>query len=196
MGGTPGVAALAQVVSTTHGVDERIDWSELEEIWGTRFPADYVAFMEVYGAGELTEAIGILLPVPRPDAYSDGSGLKDETANARGTWEMCGGRAALDVDPDSILAWGVTSGADIYCWLTTGDDPDLWPVLVFGRHTNPHFQVHPFGMAEFLCRLLTDEEFQEETISVVLPGEPSFVNWREQKRRSEAGLDPSTGEPW
>ncbi|MFI5571949.1 SMI1/KNR4 family protein [Streptomyces sp. NPDC051740] len=196
MGGTPGMAALAQVVSTTHGVDERIDWSELEETWGTRFPADYVAFMEVYGAGELSEAIGILLPVPRPDAYSDGSGLKDETANARGTWEMCGGRAALDVDPDSILAWGVTGGADIYCWLTTGDDPDLWPVLVCGRHTNPHFQVHPFGMAEFLRRLLTDEEFQEETISVVLPGEPSFVNWREQKRRLEAGLDPSTGEPW
>ncbi|MER5214350.1 SMI1/KNR4 family protein [Streptomyces sp. NPDC002838] len=196
MGGTPGTAALAQVVPTTHGVDERIGWSELEEIWGTRFPADYVAFMKVYGAGELSEAIGILLPVPRPDAYSDGSGLRNETANARGTWEMCGGRAALDVDPDSILAWGVTSGADIYCWLTTGDNPDLWPVLVCGRHTNPLFQVHPFGMAEFLRRLLTDEEFQEETISVVLPREPSFVNWREEKRRLEAGLDPSTGEPW
>ncbi|CAL9378642.1 hypothetical protein [Streptomyces werraensis] len=51
-------------------------------------------------------------------------------------------------------------------------------------------------MAEFLRRLLTDEEFREETISVVLPGEPSFVNWREQKRRVEAGLDPSTEKPW
>ncbi|MFJ4059246.1 SMI1/KNR4 family protein [Streptomyces albogriseolus] len=196
MGGTSGIAALAQVVPATHGVDEQIEWRELEEIWGTRFPADYVAFMEMYGAGELSEAVGILLPVPRTDAYSDGSGLKNETANARGTWEMFGGRAALDADPDSILAWGVTSGADIYCWLTTGDDPDLWPVLVYGRHTNPHFQVHPFGMAEFLRRLLTDEAFQEETISVVLPSMPSFVNWRQQKRRLDAGLDPSTGEPW
>ncbi|WP_258872984.1 MULTISPECIES: SMI1/KNR4 family protein [unclassified Streptomyces] len=196
MRGHPVVTALAQVVPTTHGVDERIDWNEPEEIWGTRFPADYVAFMEVYGAGELSESIGILLPVPRPEAYSDGSGLKDETANARGTWEMCGGRRVLDVDPDSMLAWGVTSGADIYCWLRTGDDPDVWPVLVCGRHANPQFQVHSPGMAEFLHRLLTDEEFQEETISVVLPKKHSFVNWREQQRRLEAGLDPSTGEPW
>ncbi|MFF8915893.1 SMI1/KNR4 family protein [Streptomyces sp. NPDC015032] len=189
-------AALAQVVPTRHGVDERIDWSKVEEIWGTRFPADYLAFMEVYGAGQLSGEVGILLPVPRTDAYSDGSGLRNETENARGTWKMLGGRAALDVDPGSILAWGVTTGADIYCWLTTDDDPERWPVLVCGRHTSPAFQVHPFGMAEFLRRLLTDEEFQEETISVTLPGEHSFVNWREQKRRWDAGLDPSTGEPW
>ncbi|MFF8616453.1 SMI1/KNR4 family protein [Streptomyces sp. NPDC015350] len=196
MSTTPGTAALERVVPTAHGVDGRIDWSEVEGIWGTRFPADYVAFMKTYGAGQLSRDIGILLPVPRPDAYSDGSGLRQETANACGTWEMCGGRAALDVAPDSILAWGVTSGADIYCWLTTGDDPDRWPVLVCGRHTTPPFQIHPFGMAEFLHRLLTDEEFQEETISVVLPKEHSFVNWLEQKRRWDAGLDPSTGEPW
>ncbi|MFJ2897369.1 SMI1/KNR4 family protein [Streptomyces sp. NPDC087218] len=196
MSTTPGTAALERIVPTAQGVDEGIDWSEAEGIWGTRFPADYVTFMKTYGAGRLSRDIGILLPVPRPDAYSDGAGLRQETANARGTWEMCGGRAALDVDPDSILAWGVTSGADIYCWLTTGDDPDRWPVLVCGRHTAPLFQVHPVGMAEFLHRLLTDEEFQEETISVALPKEHSFVNWREEKRRWDAGLDPSTGEPW
>lgn len=69
-------------------------------------------------------------------------------------------------------------------------------MLVCGRHTNPTFQVHPFGMVGFLRRLLTDDDFQEETISVVLPEGHSFVNWREEKRRLEAGLSPSTGEPW
>lgn len=185
------MAALSRVVPTAGGVDERIDWSEVEEIWGTRFPADYVAFMKVYGAGQLSGEVGILLPVPRPDVYRDWDGLHSETANARGTWEMLGGRAALDVDPDSILAWGVTTGADIYCWLTTDDDPDRWPVLICGRHTEPAFQVHPFGMAEFLRRLLTDDAFQEETISVVLPEESSFVNWREGKRRWDACLHPA-----
>ncbi|WP_331767658.1 SMI1/KNR4 family protein [Embleya sp. NBC_00896] len=196
MGGDSRISALEGIVSATQGVDERIDWTAVEEIWETRFPADYVTFMQTYGAGQLSGNIGILLPVPRPDTYSDGSGLRQETANARGGWEMCGGRTVLDVDPGSILAWGVTTGSDIYCWLTTGDDPDRWPVLVCGRHTDPQYQVHPFGMAEFLVRLLTDEVFQEETISVVLPREPSFVNWREQKRRWDTGLDPSTGEPW
>ncbi|MFE7331239.1 hypothetical protein ACFU8W_41250 [Streptomyces sp. NPDC057565] len=90
--------------------------------------------------------------------------------------------ADFDLDPSSIVAWGVTSGADIYCWVTTDDNPDRWPVLVCGRHTNPTFQLHPFGMVEFLHRLLGDASFQEQTISVVLPEEASFVNWRQKQR--------------
>ncbi|MFC0600319.1 SMI1/KNR4 family protein [Streptomyces palmae] len=195
MGVNAEVAALVEVLPTTHGRDEEIDWGALEKEWGTRFPGDYTAFMRTYGAGWIGGVLGVLLPVHRPGAYTDGWGLGDETANARGTWEMLGGSPDLDVDPNSILAWGVTSGADIYCWLTTDEDPDRWPVLVCGRHTDPTFQVHPFGMAEFLRRILTDEEFQEETISVVIPRERSFVHWREQKRRWEADLDPATGEP-
>lgn len=102
-------------------------------------------------------------------------------------------RSDFDVDPGSIVAWGVSTGADIYCWLTTDDDPDRWPVLVCGRHTSPAFQVHPFGMAEFLQRLLGDATFQEETISVTLPEEVSFVNRREQQRRrtARAGRRPA-----
>ncbi|MFD8222357.1 hypothetical protein ACFV2U_54250 [Streptomyces sp. NPDC059697] len=50
-------------------------------------------------------------------------------------------------------------------------------------------------MAEFLRRLLTDEELQEETIGVVLPRALLHqLAW--EKRRWEASLDPSTGEPW
>ncbi|MBO1337376.1 SMI1/KNR4 family protein [Streptomyces sp. VRA16 Mangrove soil] len=166
------------VMPATHGVNENIDWAAVEGIWGTRFPADYMAFMETYGAGDIGEEVGVLLPVPRPDVYRDWDGLHGETENARLTWEMERDLSDLDIDPGSILAWGVTSGADIYCWLTTDSDPDRWPVFVCGRHTDPTFQVHPFGMAEFLRRLLADEEFQEETISVYMEGEPRFANWR------------------
>ncbi|MES4905694.1 MULTISPECIES: SMI1/KNR4 family protein [unclassified Streptomyces] len=196
MGGNDSVAALAPLIPVAGGVDERIDWSEVEGIWGRRFPSDYVRFMEVYGAGLVSGEIVMLLPVPRPGTYTDGTGLGDETENARLTWEMCGDDVDFEVDPGSIVAWGVTTGADIYCWLTTDEDPDKWPVLVCGRHTSPSFQVHPFGMAEFLRRLLGDAEFQEETISVTLPEEGSFVNWREQQRRLDADLNPATGRPW
>ncbi|MGX1855412.1 hypothetical protein [Streptomyces sp. NPDC055299] len=99
---------------------------------------------------------------------------------------MCKDEADFDVGSGSIVAWGVSTGADIYCWPATGDDPDRWPVLVCGRHTSPAFQVLPFGMAEFLRGLLGDATFQEETISVTLPEEVSFVHWREQQRRRTA----------
>ncbi|MGW8726113.1 hypothetical protein ACWGNF_08810 [Streptomyces sp. NPDC055808] len=88
--------------------------------------------------------------------------------------------ADFDVDPGSIVAWGVTSGADIYCWVTTDDDPDRWPVLICGRHTNPKTRLLPLGMAEFLHKLLSDELFRQDNISVVMPDESSFVNWRNE----------------
>ncbi|MEU3776347.1 SMI1/KNR4 family protein [Streptomyces sp. NPDC032472] len=180
MRGTDAVAALAELMPVTHGVDERVDWAEVEAAWGTRFPADYVRFMELYGSGVISDGIDILLPALRADGYpyTAGPGLHDETENARYTWEMCRDDADFDVDPGSILAWGVTSGADIYCWVTTDDDPDQWPVLICGRHTSPEMQLHSLGMAGFLHRLLSDTAFREETISVVLQDEVSFVNWR------------------
>lgn len=178
MRGTDAVAALAELMPVAHGVDERVDWGGVEAAWGTRFPSDYVRFMEVYGAGAISERISILLPALQADGYPYTSGLQEETENARYTWEMCRDEADFDVDPGSIVAWGVTSGADIYCWVTTDDDPDRWPVLICGRHTSPEMQLHPLGMAEFLFKLLGDEAFRQGKISVVLPDEVSFVNWR------------------
>ncbi|MGO4422648.1 SMI1/KNR4 family protein, partial [Streptomyces sp. MCAF7] len=108
MGGNDSVAALAPLIPVAGGVNERVDWSEVEGIWGRRFPADYVRFMEVYGAGLVSEEVVILLPVPRPGTYTDASGLGDESENARLAWEMCGDEVDFDVEPESIVAWGVT----------------------------------------------------------------------------------------
>ncbi|WP_405427902.1 SMI1/KNR4 family protein [Streptomyces erythrochromogenes] len=181
MHGTDAVAALAELMPVTDGVDERVDWSEVEAAWGTRFPSDYVRFMEVYGSGVISDGISILLPALQADGYpyTAGPGLQDETEIAREFWEWCGDEADFDVDPESIVAWGVTSGADIYCWVTADEDPDRWPVLTYVRYTD-EMQLHPLGMAEFLRRLLSDAAFRQEKISTGLDDEVSFVNWRNE----------------
>lgn len=117
-----------------------------------------------------------------------GPGLLDETGNARELWEMCRDEADFDVDPGSIVAWGVTSGADIYCWVTTNEEPDRWPVLTYVRYTD-EMQLHPPGMAEFLRRLLDDTAFRQRKISVVLQDEVSFVNWRKRWQPSDDSAD-------
>ncbi|MFE2246652.1 SMI1/KNR4 family protein [Streptomyces lavendulae] len=177
--GTDAVAALAEIMPVTDGVDERLDWGEVEAAWGTRFPSDYVRFMEVYGSGLISDGIDILLPALHADGYpyTAGPGLQDETEIARELWEWCRDEAGFDVDPESIVAWGVTSGADIYCWVTTDEDPDRWPVLTYVRCAD-EMQLHPLGMAEFLRRLLDDAAFRQGKISVFLQDEVSFVNWR------------------
>ncbi|MFD9412049.1 SMI1/KNR4 family protein [Streptomyces sp. NPDC059989] len=179
MRGIDAVAALAEIMPVAHGVDEQVDWIEVEAVWGTRFPLDYVRLMEVYGSGVIGDGIDILLPALRAAGYpyTEGPGLQGETGIARELWEMCRDETDFEVDLKSIVAWGVTSGADIYCWVTTNEDPDRWPVLTYVRYTDK-MQLHPLGMAEFLLELLGDVAFRGENISTALEDEPTFVNWR------------------
>ncbi|MFE9928670.1 SMI1/KNR4 family protein [Streptomyces sp. NPDC005533] len=179
-------AALSQVLPTDFGIDERVDWAAAEAQWGSGFPADFMAFMSVYGAGSLTRDIGIFEPLS--------TDFEDETETARYTWEMEGGRDVLDVDPDHILAWGVTGGADILFWLTTGVNPDEWPVLVWERGLAA-FTIHSCGMTEFLRKLLLDE-FPVYPLSIDLRSAYwGFVHGSVKRDRRRAGLDSYTGLP-
>ncbi|WP_405795423.1 SMI1/KNR4 family protein [Streptomyces sp. NBC_01506] len=192
---TTGIAALATILPPDPGQDEEIDWSAARARWGTGFPRDYMAFMAHYGAGSFGDVgdvgdVGVLMPLPKPYIQWDPGTFEDETANARGTWEMLGGQEGLDIDPAHILAWGITSGADILCWLTTNPDPDEWPVLVCGRHTHDDFTLFPCGMVEFLRKLLLDE-YAPYPLSIDLRGtSPRYVHWLEEQRRWKADNDP------
>ncbi|MFH9355014.1 SMI1/KNR4 family protein [Kitasatospora sp. NPDC017646] len=193
----PDVAALMQVMSAEDGCGEGIDWPTVEAELGLRLPADYKAFMAVYGGGGIDGEAGILLPAaPAEDGLTDPGTIPEETANVRYVWEREGGRAALDVSPLDLLAWGVTSGPDIMCWLTSGSDPDRWPVVVC-RRSDPIFQVHLMGMVEFLRRLcLREFETWPLYLSANFFGAPPrYVHWRLEHMRWQAGLDPVTGEP-
>ncbi|GAA2091875.1 SMI1/KNR4 family protein [Actinomadura alba] len=189
-----GISALAKVLPPDLGADEEIDWSAAEARWGKRFPRDYMAFMSIYGAGSFAE-VSVLMPLPKEYIQWDPGTFEEETENARDTWEMLDGQEGLDIDPDHILAWGITSGPDILCWLTTDPDPDNWPVLVCGRHTQDDFTLFPCGMVEFLHRLLLDE-YDPYPLSIDLrDASPRYVHWLEQQKRWKAGLDRYSGEP-
>ncbi|MFD1938720.1 MULTISPECIES: SMI1/KNR4 family protein [Nonomuraea] len=189
-----GIAALTKILPSDLGADEGIDWSAAEARWGTRFPRDYMDFMSIYGAGSFAE-VGILMPLPKEYIQWDPGTFEEETENARYTWEMLGGQEGLDIDPNHILAWGITSGPDILCWLTTDPDPDQWPVLVCGRHTHEDFTLFPCGMVEFLRMLLLDE-YDPYPLSIDLrDASPRYVHWLEAQKRWKAGLDPDSGLP-
>ncbi|WP_284575832.1 SMI1/KNR4 family protein [Streptomyces sp. 2P-4] len=190
------VKALEQIMPATHGADEDIDWRAAEALWNTRFPADFVAFMGRFGAGSINGEASILPPLPQHGPQWDPPGMAEETGNARQLWRDAGGRAALDADPATIIAWGVTGGSDILCWLACDPDPDRWPVLVVGRHTAEPFAVYPYGMAEFLYRLCSDE-FDVSPVGLTFwdGGHLSFVHWRKAQRRWQEGRNPETGDP-
>ncbi|MBM0257094.1 SMI1/KNR4 family protein [Micromonospora sp. 4G55] len=193
------VDALTRIMPPTHGADEEVDWDAAEKQLSARLPADYRAFMAVYGGGSIGGQLSILLPLPVDSVWGGGT-IAGETPNLRHHWEEEGGVAGTELEADAVLAWGVgCSNPDLLGWLMSGSDPDQWPVVVYRRHVSwgePSLALFECGMAEFLRRLLLGEFDKCPLSDVSLWGriEP-FVHWREQDRRFLAGLDPITGEP-
>ena len=72
------IKALEQIMPATHGADEDIDWRAAEAAWGTRFPADFVAFMGRFGAGSINGEASILLPLPKPGLQWDPAEMAEE----------------------------------------------------------------------------------------------------------------------
>jgi hypothetical protein len=196
------VAALRPVLApdagADEGADEGVDWEALSAAWGLCFPSDYRAFMEVYGAGGISDCLEVLRPLG-PDRMDDG-GMASETANARDQWppdSAADSVAGVGGTTGSVLAWGVTTAADVLCWLTSPDDPDRWPVAVLRPSLVSRWTVHPVGMAEFLRRLLAGEFGSCPVSDTTLwrAGTGRFLHWREEERLLAKGIDPWTGEP-
>lgn len=57
----PDIAALAQVMAPTFGVDEALDWPSVEERLDCQLPSDYKAFMSLYGGGGIDDLLSVLL---------------------------------------------------------------------------------------------------------------------------------------
>lgn len=115
--------------------------------------------------------------------------MEEETENARGS-------EPLRTDGD-VIAWGVDSDGDILCWLISGEDPDKWPVVVWGRHSSPHWATYDCGMVEFL-RAVISGELAESPLSGndIWDSAPvMYLGDREETRLRALGLDPWTGEP-
>ncbi|MFE4695331.1 SMI1/KNR4 family protein [Streptomyces sp. NPDC056749] len=196
--GRNSVAELTQVLAPTFGTDESIDWELLSARWGTRFPGDYIAFMQIFGAGGISDSLEVLRPSSPSDDIIDG--VTSATADARDQWPPTTAPAgATDTAnaEDSVIAWGVTPAADTLCWLTSGTDPDLWPVAVLRASLSAPWTVYPMGMAEFLHRLIVGDldscPLGEATLWAA--GTGHFLHWREEERLLGEGFDPWTGEP-
>jgi hypothetical protein len=171
------VRELMEVMAPGDGSREggRLDLLQVptaEEALGVRFPSDYLAFIEVYGEGEVGDDIAVCSPksvVGTTRVFREDPG--PYLMHAPDGWS-----------PDSLIRWGADDGANDFFWYVTGDDGDRWPVVEF-EHGGPAV-VHDCGMVEFLRRRCLEAG-----------GPVTFLNGREAERLWDAGIDPRTGEP-
>ncbi|MGW6395883.1 SMI1/KNR4 family protein [Streptomyces sp. NPDC055103] len=146
-------------------------WEWLYERLGTRLPAEYVRLMEAYGAGCWCDWLRVGLPL--------GTGQYDLAP-----WAEWYGETYRDLRADHpqyhpLAAWPEEGGflafassidGDQLCWLTEGDDPDAWPLVVVPRHAD---QGPPLTgtLTENLLAWLRGELGTEGLPRLVRPGE-------------------------
>lgn len=171
-----------------------VDWDRMTKSWGTPFPADYRAFIDLYGTGTIENHLVVVRPEPK-DAPSD-SGMVNETATAHLNWPRGSKAPELAGAEPALITWGVNESPDLLCWDASGSDPDSWPVVVFAAD-DVQWRRYDCGMVGFLRRVF-DAEFDESPLSATTLwglGSAKFLTVAEQMRLLRAGLDPWTGKP-
>jgi hypothetical protein len=112
-------------------------WSAFFDALGTRLPSEYVALMELYGAGCWSNWLRFDSPlrIAERDFRYDVGWKTDAYREHRGSFPQWYPLGAWP-EPGGILPFADSIDGDQLCWLTAGDDPDAWPLIVWPRHSD------------------------------------------------------------
>jgi uncharacterized protein (TIGR02996 family) len=133
-------------------------WGVVEAAIGTRLPADYKAFLDVYGRGSVGH-----LNIDHP--FSIIGNVHEEWARWAATWfaDLIGdlrGAPPLFPEPGGLLPFGTIGDVGLVGWLTEGE-PEDWSVLYHGRDE---------GLVELKGLSVADS-----VLALVAPGSPLLV---------------------
>lgn len=193
----PELEALMRLMPPETESDTVVDWDEIAEWWGRRFPIEYQRFIAVYGAGMIENFMGIAMPEPwaePPDG--DNADMRAGTALARRLWQETRKDPELEGTNPLLILWAQDSAGDNLCWDASDPDPEQWPVLLYNRGESI-WRRYDCGMVEFLVRHLEGNFPTCPLSDVFLFGRRSatFLTRTEYMRRLRSGVDPWTGEP-
>jgi hypothetical protein len=147
-------------------------WEQSRAEIGLDFPSDYRAFVDRYGAGEFGVAgsgsfyVRAPSSCPCPDlrevgfkGYVESHALEmAELFDFEGADEDYWGGIVYPMHPrpEGLLTWGDNENGDTFWWLTEGDDPDKWPVIMWARGLATTFRFE-MGLVEVLLRIAHGE---------------------------------------
>ncbi|MBT2367760.1 SMI1/KNR4 family protein [Streptomyces sp. ISL-10] len=129
------------------------DWEWVYEQLGTRLPAEYVTLMETYGGGELLHWLRLSPPLDTGRYGLVGEQwYRDAYRELRADFPEY---QPLPVWPEKggFLPFASTIDGDQICWLTEGEDPDAWPLIVIPRHADQGGPL-PMGLTGTLLEWL------------------------------------------
>jgi len=177
----PEVAKIVDIVGRRTRVPSHVPWIESDSEVGFNFPADYRGIIDEYGSvlinGELNVWTPKIKPI-EPEAPNSFSGFVYRTKNGVGEYFLRSRERHPEEypypvfpEPGGLLAWGNNYNADSCFWLTKGDEPDKWPIVVWYRQLGV-WDRFDGCVAEFLLSILTGNYGMADEIAPCSPGVP------------------------
>ena len=169
------VEQLASLIGVPSGRRDARDWPVIEESLGLRLPTDYKELVERLPDGTFRGGLRVNRPGDHRGAPWDFLGFYAHRLDDLRTWRD-GGHAAVPhpifPEPGGLLPWASGARLEPICWLTTGDEPDGWPVTVTDAEFGT-WRTFPGPAAQFL--LAAVEGRLEDWPAIRAPdGAPAF----------------------
>lgn len=142
------------------------DWLRVEQALGTKLPEDYKQYIRYYGLSYVCEFLRVPSPFVIDGDYLNLKRFSELQSEAfRITRDKFGTRVVpypIYPEEGGLLAWGVTDNGDVIYWRTVGD-PNSWTIVV-NESRSDWYEEFPFGMVEFVVKVITGE-----LVSEILP---------------------------
>lgn len=163
-----------------------LPWDQAQEVAGIHLPTDYRAFVDLFGPGELRAELSIATPRPLPDRPIGVGALSRMVNRLTGdtgaafkqmredSFDLC--PYPVYPEPNGLLCWASNYNGDHCFWLTEGDDPDRWPVVVWLRGAFPGgWHRYDMGMARFLLLALSGDDTTLNDLGLAASTSPVWV---------------------
>lgn len=179
------IEEFARLARVTPRAGEALPWAACGRAVGIRLPADYRAFVDAFGGGEVYERLGVSVPRTSHDDPDDPDeatrALRAMLDNAARTGAIMRDHRdhyparfpyAFYPEPGGLLSWGSGIGGEECFWLTEDSDPDAWPVVVWDAGSWHRYDT---GMVGTVLHVVTGDDpflralFHDEDAPVWLP---------------------------
>lgn len=140
---------------------EVLPWAQSAAAFGIELPADFRAFVDAFGAGEVYDRLSVNTPWPLRDPPVPVTALRAMLDDAEETSALLRDLRttypdqfpfAFYPEPGGLLAWASGIGGEQCFWLTEPADPDAWPVVVWDKSEWRHYAP---GMLRVLLLTVT-----------------------------------------
>ena len=122
-------------------------------------PSDYWWFLETYGTGSIGGDLVVFTPSSELERWNAAAQQQRIGDHLRLVHEHRPGSIPFPIHPEpgGLLAWGGTHAGVKCLWLTSGDDPDLWPIVIRDADRSEWF-THRGPIAWFLADIMDGAE--------------------------------------